>query len=44
MANPRERWKPVPYGPYKDPERVPMILLLVGLMIVMVVFLVWALD
>jgi hypothetical protein len=44
MANPRERWKPVPYGPYKDPERVPMLLLIIGLMIVLVCFLVWAIQ
>ncbi len=44
MANPRERWKPVEYGPYRDPERVPIILLLVGLMIVFIVFLVWAIQ
>jgi hypothetical protein len=31
-------------GPYRDPERVPMILLAVGLMIVFIVFLVWAIS
>lgn len=30
--------------PYRDPERVPMILLLVGLMVVLIVFLVWAIQ
>jgi len=41
MANPRERNRPVPY---QDPEKVPMILLLVGLMITLIVFLVWAIS
>ena len=33
------------YGPgYRDPERVPMILLALGLMVALVVFLVWAIQ
>ena len=38
--NPNKRY----YGPpYRDPERVPMSLLLIGLLITFVVFLWWAL-
>lgn len=31
-------------GPYRDPEKVPMMMLIIGLMIVLVVFLVWAVQ
>lgn len=32
------------FRPYKDPEKVPMILLTIGLMVGLVIFLVWALE
>ena len=31
-----------PGVPYRDPEKVPMLLLILGLMVLLVVFLVWA--
>jgi hypothetical protein len=44
MFDPNKRWRGPAIGPYHDPERVPMILLLVGLMILLIVFLVWAVS